>query len=450
MIRQSLVILLLLVCTTVHGQVPANTPSAITVSQFKEDFEVLRKSFEQTYPSLYRFKNKSAIDKLFDSCHAAITTKMTPEDFYRTIKFLLSTLSDGHLSVSPSQTLRTTFENQGYFPLSLVFLDSGVFTFCDYPGIAKGSRVQSIDGIPIQTIINKVRSYLVADGQISTSKNCTLNSTFWFSYYLAYGQKQNFVVRYTTPDNRKSSATLNAVSRSELCESYNFSTNTKLLDLSYPNDEVALMTLKTFNYQSLKDVNLDFGNFLDSAFKVINTKGIRRLIMDLRGNGGGADVYGSYLYSWLTGKPFRYYKELVTTVKKLTEADHPNLKLQQPNDITYDGKIVFLINGLTFSAAAEFCAIAKSNNRGMFVGEETGGGYFGNTSGQSISTVLPNTSITVFIPTTKYVMDVSQLNPVNRGTIPDYNIVPSISEIFHNRDIQLLKAIELLKTKKGY
>jgi C-terminal processing protease CtpA/Prc len=245
-------------------------------------------------------------------------------------------------------------------------------------------------------------------------------------------------------DGSNKTALLNAAQRKNfICSPYEFFQNRDLLGLSYTGKNVAILTIKTFSRQVLMEAKKDFALFLDSSFREIKQKGINRLIIDLRGNGGGADVYGAHLYSYLTNKPFKYYKEVATKERKLTSADHPNLSIQKPADDHYDGKVFFVINGLTFSAAAEFCAIAKSNNRGKFIGEETGGGYYGNTSGDFIDTLLPNTGISVSIPTAKYVVAVRETKEKDRGIIPDYAVAPKIEDILQNRDVQMEEAIKL-------
>ena len=47
----------------------------------------------------------------------------------------------------------------------------------------------------------------------------------------------------------------------------------------------------------------------------------------------------------------------------------------------------------SFFGVAEFAATARSNNRTKFIGEECGGGYYGNSSGDEAMVTLPNTHI---------------------------------------------------------
>lgn len=431
------------------SQDSADTPQKTNADQYRQDFEVLRKTFEQNYPSLYRFHDKKTIDKMFDSCYASIGQQTNSTNFYATVKYVLSALEDGHLSSAASPGLRDFFESQSYFPLSLVFLQNGVYNYCSDSLIPGGAEIVSINGAPMQTIRERLYAYLTSDGKIKTSKSWTLNSVFWFYYYLVYGAQQTFAVQYKLSDGTNKTASINAWPRKNfICSDYQFRQDADLLDLSYPVKNVAVLTIKTFSHEVLTEARKDFGTFLDSAFKAIKQKNIDRLIIDLRGNGGGADVYGARLYSYLSSKPFRYYKELETKERKLTIADHPNLDLQKPADIHYDGEVSFLINGLSFSATAEFCSIAKTNNRGKFVGEETGGGYYGNTSGGFVKVTLPNTAITVSISTTKYVMAVRDEDEKDRGIIPDYNINPTITDVLQNRDVQMEQAIKIATTGK--
>ncbi|MEB2778641.1 S41 family peptidase, partial [Algoriphagus sp. D3-2-R+10] len=172
---------------------------------------------------------------------------------------------------------------------------------------------------------------------------------------------------------------------------------------------------------------------------------VKKLIIDLRNNSGGDDQYGALLYSYLTNKPFQYFASIESNTKKLETSDHPGLDVQQPSMDSFKGKVLFIINGLSFSTTSDICAIAKSKNRGRFVGEETGGGYYGNTSGETFRTTLPNSKINIAIPKYKYSNAVKKAKYHDRGIIPDYFVIPSISDIIIGKDVQLEYALGLIK-----
>lgn len=104
-----------------------------------------------------------------------------------------------------------------------------------------------------------------------------------------------------------------------------------------------------------------------------------------------------------------------------------------------------LINGGTFSTASEFASIAHANNRALFIGEETGGGYYGNCSLGTPTLWLPNSSIGVTIPLAKYELAVTNNVSPGRGLIPEIQTHYSIEDILTNNDKDINVCIKLIR-----
>jgi len=88
----------------------------------------------------------------------------------------------------------------------------------------------------------------------------------------------------------------------------------------------------------------------------------------------------------------------------------------------------------------------------VFIGEETGGGYYGNTSGRFLNFTLPETWTTGCIPLIKYSL-VTSINtiPFGRGLIPDHIIHPDIADYLNHRDPELeyVKSLILVQPKQA-
>ncbi|ULQ51749.1 S41 family peptidase [Flavihumibacter fluvii] len=416
----------------------------------KQDFTFFREELERKHAGLYRYKSKALLDKLFDSCFAALNRPMPQLEFAKSIMFVISSIEDGHTASNLPRLLMNYYgENEKMFPVHVFFINKKAYVLCSrIKELPAETEILSIDNKPISQIKKELFQYLPSDGKIETKKNQTLNNgAFTFLYNWIFGNKNSFIVKYKTKQGEIKTTNIHAEYVKDFeCDNGNDLNIKKDLQLDFPNENTALLTIKTFDDNRLAGKQ-DFRDFLATSFKEIISKRISNLIIDLRGNAGGADKYGALLYSYLTYKPFKYFYSIESTTSKISLKEDSLLGIQQPQNNSFNGKVLFLINGLCFSTTADFCSIAKSNNRGKFIGEETGGGYYGNTSGQTTTTELPNSKISIKIPKFKYLNDVVKAKDNDRGIIPNYTILPTIDEVMLHKDVQLNFALKLAKGK---
>ncbi|MEZ5106839.1 MAG: S41 family peptidase [Draconibacterium sp.] len=428
--------------STIKSKKESNTvlPTLIEPDLLKKDFTFFRDTLQKEHAGLYRYKGKMELDKLFDSCFVTLNHPMSQLEYAKTIMFLISSIEDGHTGTNiPKLIMNYYGENEKMFPIYVFYIDKKAYVLCSrIEELPAGTEILSIDDIPTHEIKKELFQYLPSDGKIETKKDHILNDgAFPFLYRWIFGNKDLFTVRYKTKQGEIKTTKINAELLKDFdCGNGQEVSNTKNLQLDFLQKNIALLTIKTFDDNRLgREQN--FRDFLETSFNEINSQKVKNLIIDLRGNGGGADEYGALLYSYLANKPFKYFSSIESTTSKILLEENPLLGIQQPQKNSYNGKVLFLINGLCFSTTVDFCSIAKSNNRGKFVGEETGGGYYGNTSGQITTVELPNSKILIKIPRFMYVNDVKNIKFADRGVIPDYTILPNISEIIQHKDIQL-------------
>ncbi|WP_426295193.1 S41 family peptidase [Dyadobacter endophyticus] len=419
----------------------------LETSQLRDDFQSFRTALSQHHPDMYRYRPEESLNQLLDSCQASISGPMSLIRFNNLIRFAVSALECGHTSGSlPGEIMESYAAAVPMFPLKVWFADGHAFVLCSKDENAPaGSEILSIDGESIENIRRKLMLYLPSDGKIETKKNATLNNdAFLFLYNFIYGVKATYRVSLAAAGGNPREVTLKSAKfENTLCPAYKTGSNAKPLEITYPGDSLALLTIRTFSKQRINDANQDFPAFLETAFQQLQQRKITRLIIDLRGNGGGDDIYGALLYSYLTAEPFRYFLALQSRSKPvMTANDHPGLAVQQPAKIHFQQKVFVLIDGRTFSTAADFCAIARSNGRAIFIGEETGGGYEGNNSGGTVRVTLPYSSIQIAVPTVRYANAVKPAKIHGRGIVPEYAVTATISDMLEGRDPQLQKAFE--------
>lgn len=440
----------------------------------RTDFTIFIKLLKNNYPSLYRYNSQLKMEAILDSTYNTIQPNTTDLEFYRLLKKTLSTIKDGHLYCSLPPALQKYREEKArFFPLKLYFTDDK--TYLKNPINSKiliDSEILSINNQPIEAIRQEVMQYIVSDGDIQTKKLKILNDFFYFYYYLSQGEQPFYTIKIKTPDGAIRQIKLTGKPEKELVGDENENKPTKHLQLEIKAHNTAILTIKSFGKSKLEKNGENFPEFLKESFATLHQKGIKKLIIDLRGNTGGRDTYGPLLYSYLTQQPFQYYKSLTTATAnlpyeqfksdissynnlnkemllktsphnyQLKNTAHPNLEHIYPQLNNYTGKIWLLIDGLSFSTTAEFCAIVSSNNRGKFIGEETGGTYEGNTSGVQIESTLPHSKIQISFGTVKYDMSVKSAKKAARGIIPQYKIQQDISG---KTDSQLNYALKLTK-----
>ena len=143
--------------------------------------------------------------------------------------------------------------------------------------------------------------------------------------------------------------------------------------------------------------------------RLVRGKGVRRVIVDLRLNGGGDN----------------------TTYGSLTA-------LFGSKAVNKRGKLYLLVGRATFSAAANFAAEIDRATRAVFVGEPTGGGV--ETYGDRFPVLLPTVGWTVHIAARHHERKKSK-NDRRLAVAPDVQIDLTSKQYFAGQDPVLERAL---------
>jgi C-terminal processing protease CtpA/Prc len=454
-----------------------------SVEQLKEDFSLLRTALEEGHSGLYFYSSREDMDRLFDRAVQQMTEPLNEPEFLRLVTRVVAQINDGHTGVRSSEPYQRFLNQQALMlPFNLRFIQNKAYLFRNYsevPELAMGGEVVSINGRTMPEILKEMLHYIPSDGHVETSKYRRLESTQYFGelYALLYGVTTSFDIVYLPPEEsspRKFS--VEGVRSSSIDRIFQkrypgANPSRPPMELDYRGD-VAILTIRTFSDGPFRSSGIAYPTELRKAFQEMDEKGIERLIVDLRGNGGGADLNGRLLVSYLLDKPFMYYThlevnrdsfsfveftdapELGEDLKKRLRGNdkgtydvrfHPNLGERKPMQPGFRGRVLVLIDGRSFSASGECTSILHFKRRAEFVGEECGSGYYGNTSGMMPQLTLPHTRLRLRLPMVRYHMAVSGYADRNRGIIPDYPFSPSISDLLEDRDTELEYALDLFR-----
>ena len=114
----------------------------------------------------------------------------------------------------------------------------------------------------------------------------------------------------------------------------------------------------------------------------------------------------------------------------------------------FDGDVYVLINGHTFSASTLFTHTVKGQDNVLVVGEEAGGGWYGNNGIMIPDIVLPVTKLRVRLPVFK-IVQYNNVKKDGRGVMPDIYIPPIGEAIKNGVDRKMVWIMDRIKSKSN-
>lgn len=459
-------------------------------AKLEADFDLLVNSLKEAHTGIYWYITPEEFDKFAKQQRLKIKDSLNGLEFYNIAAPVVAFTKEDHCDISVSEEVAAYNKEKGKFiPLSVINLKSKPYLL-NNPDAAtpvKGWQLLKINNVKIEDIYSRIFATIGADGYLEISKYRALDAhRLAVEYARVISQPDAFTITALNPETGETkNFTLKAVAFDKLK-----SITKTLLEqgvIKQPKvpasleiiDKTATLTLNTFLDDSYEEAGTDFKKFIRQSFETIRKSGIQNLIIDVRENGGGTEGNEDYLFAFLTGKPYTKYRYVEVSAlsysfyqytdyreqedSKELEADlakehqktadgrflrKPGIEQQaplQPNPFT--GQVYVLTSGWTYSGGAEFCSLMKAHTSAVFIGEEVGGGFYGNTSGYGFELTLPNTGIVIDIPVLKFVLDVSADIPKGRGVLPDHTISPTIQEFLKGQDVEMDFAKNLIVRK---
>ncbi|WP_028298035.1 S41 family peptidase [Olivibacter sitiensis] len=461
-------------------------------AELYQDYDLLVNSLKEAHPGLYWYTSRAAFEKIFSENRAEIKDGMNSYDFYRVISKIVSADKEGHSQVYSSKDIGQ-FVNQKakYLPFAIKTVDKKLYVLNNIgKNKTKGQIITHINEIPIDSIIQTIFEHTsrYSDGFSVTGKYRDLDHFGFSGLYMDFIDYRSENISLTTqnPDNDESTAiSIDLISRDSLVslaktvQRIKSKHEGKLFDLEIvPQSKSAILTFNDFGYGRFEKQNLDFKSVVDSIFTQIKSSKIKNLIIDVRNVGGGTEGAEDYLFSYLTKKPYKKYQYVEANgftfsfldftdykddrekLENMLKEEHEQTKdgrilrkksvlpTEKPQKEPFKGNLYILCSGKTYSGGAEFVSIAKAYSDATIIGEETGGGFYGQTSGSYVYLLLPNTQMEIRIPLLRfYTTFTSDKIPFGRGVIPDYEVTTTVEEYVNGTDSELEFTLKLINKK---
>ena len=312
---------------------------------------------------------------------------------------------DGHGGIflhDPSHAKPFTF-----FPLRVHDFADGVHVVADLAGGAYvGKRLTAIDGVPLARVVELVRPLIPRDNA-STIRLLLPEYLVCAEVLRGLGVVQG-AATYSFADG--SEATLEPTAASGLGTALH-PLPTRAPQLLYRGLGQPFLLAQLERGRSLylgyHMVTSPPQSLVDRILRAARKPGFRKLVVDVRANGGGNNATYFPLIDLINERPLR-------------------------------GKVILLLGRMTFSAASNFAAVVDRSTRARLVGEPSGGAP--NQWGDRNQIDLPLSGLTAYVA--------AQYVEVVRGdrrhsVEPDVRVEPTVADFLAGRDVVLRRALAL-------
>lgn len=485
-----------------HGFSPSKKYSP---QQLQRDYDIYRTLLQDHHAGLYWYTPKDSMDYYFDQGREQLKDSLTEPQFRKILTYVTARIDCGHTTVRSSKAWNKysdTARLGKMFPLSVKTWenrhDPGE-TYMVVTGnlnrrdtiLKRGTEITKINGQTKDEITDTLFKYISADGYNRTHKYQTLSNRGFFGslYTSLYGLSADYDITYKDSDGQLKDITIpvyNPASDTVGRGTRPFRRPTQQPKLTKKEQKelrlnaVRLLRIDSVNHTAMMDLG-SFGRgyglkrFFRNSFKALHDNRITHLIVDIRGNGGGSVTNSTLisryiadhrfkladsLYALRKGGPYHRYIQnhfwnrlfISLLAKKKRDGyyhfgyfERHYFKPKKSNH--FDGKVYIVTGGNSFSAATLFASALIKQDNVTVVGEETGGGAYGNTAWLIPDVTLPETGVRFRLPLFRLVMDKN--NPkTGYGVQPEVESAPTVDAIRRNVDYKVIRTMELIKKDK--
>ncbi len=465
--------------------------------QLQRDYTIYQTILEEHHPGLYWYTNKDSMDHYFNWGREQLKDSMTEPAFKKILNYVTSQINCGHTTVRSSKKYNRFLDTTRLgkmFPVTMKVWDKAMVVTGNLNRrdsiLTRGTVITRINGKTKEELVDTLFANISTDGYNRTHKYQTLSNRGFFGslYTNLFGISDTYTFDYIDDEGQSKVITIPAY---KAIRDTSTRPGERVFRPSLPKpskkerrrqaaDRVRLLKMDTASHIAMMDLS-SFGKgyglkrFFRNSFNALQKNNINHLIIDVRSNGGGSVTNSTFISRFLATQKFKvsdslyaikkgsqyqryiqnnFWNKLFITflTKKKKDGNYHfgfferhYFKPKKSNH--YDGKVYILTGGNSFSATTLFVSSIIKQENITVIGEETGGGAYGNSAWLIPDVRLPETGLGFRLPLFRLVIDKN--TPKNgRGVQPEVFTPPTVEDVKKGTDYKLDKALELIKKDK--
>ncbi|TPN82978.1 S41 family peptidase [Aquimarina algicola] len=403
-------------------QVICLSQEKVNIKEYQLDIKYLKDSLPTKHPNLFFYKSKEQFDSSLDkiatdqnlSSNNALTIQMQ-------LREAIAGIGDPHTNFGFYESI----DKEGYFPLEIYWFDDGIWIIGadEKYKSAIGKKLVAINDVTIDEVIKRVSKVVPKNEPYFARKRMHY---FLMSHGIlkAYEITDKNQVRFVLEDAKGKKETVLVQPKIDeyIVDNFSHLDNPPFFWQSPQSDETILFQQKYFERDSILFIQYNscwgreleerfrdkeaaktmpyFSDFKNKIFETLSNKPVKKILFDLRFNGGGSSPQGTRLVE----------------------------ELAKVKEINQKGKLFVAISEHTFSSAVINAMNFRQMTNAIIVGKPSGGAP--NHYGEVRPLVLPKTKLEVY-HSTKYFKYIDEdINAV----IPDVQIEMKYSDIINGKD----------------
>ncbi len=465
----------------------------LTAEQVRADLAVVRTALYESHAGLTWHIAPDDLARRVAAVEAGSGGPETVRAFHRRLLPLVAALHHGHTALElPTAGVgyrwRVLSRRRRYLPVEVRVSGGRVYVAADASAegaLGRGAEIVAVDGRPAAALLDTMRAYLSADGANDSFRMDALGRAGQFPHLLdlIYGPAEAFALDVVPPGGGAPvRQTVAALSPERTAELYRermgqaVDTFPPALRFEMLGPRAARITVFSFWSGLIPAGEPGFDAFFADTFRRIREAGATDVVLDLRGNGGGASLVARDLYRYLADRPFGFAAGPATiastTMSTVPYADGlsdgvraflaapldfarqtpdgtwvlrddapgdgaPGDDAPQPD--AFAGRLTVLTDGGSYSATTLLVDLIYRYHRRAgrdvwFAGEPPAGDLAGGrmSAGQTLTLVLPNSRQRLTVPLIGSAMHGAGYPGETR--IPDALLAPTGSDVAAGTD----------------